>query len=51
MIIYCVKYQTGYDYDEIMKYFLSEKEAEDYTKLVNKQNPWLDAYVSDIEVD
>ena len=51
MIIYCVKYQTGYDYDEIMKYFYSEAEAEEYAKLVNRQNPGLDAYVSDIEVN
>lgn len=51
MIIYCVKYQTGYDYDEIMKYFSSEEEAEGYAKLVNEQNPGLDAYVSDIEVN
>ena len=51
MIIYCVKYQTGYDYDEIVKYFYSEVEAEEYAKSVNKQNPGMDAYVSDIEVN
>ena len=51
MTIYCVRYPTGYDYDEIMKYFSSEEEAEEYCKLVNKHNPGLDAYVSDIEVD
>ena len=50
-MIYCVKYQTDYDYDEGIKYFYSEEDANEYAKLVNKQNPGLDAYVSDIEVN
>ena len=51
MIIYCVKCQTGYGFDAIMKYFYSEAEAEEYAKLVNNKNPGLDAYISDIEVN
>lgn len=32
MIIYCVQYPTGYDYNEIVGYFLSKESAEEYAK-------------------
>lgn len=51
MRIYCVKYPTGYDYDEIMGYFLNEKDAETYCKKVNKDNPGLDAHVDEVDVN
>ena len=50
MFIYCVKYQTGYDYDEILGYYAKKEDAEERCKEVNQGNPGLDAYVDDIEL-
>lgn len=51
MVIYVVKYQTGYDYDEIVSYHQSKDDAEQRAKQINKDNQGLDAYVDDIEVE
>jgi len=51
MVIYVVKYQTGYDYDEFVSYHQNKDDAEERAKQINKDNPGLDAYVDDIEME
>ncbi len=51
MKIYVVQYQTGYDYCEILGHYSTEEAANEKCKQVNKDNPGLDAFVSDIDVE
>lgn len=51
MKVYCVEYQTGYDYNEIIGYFLSETDAVACRDKANKDNPGLDAFVTSIDVE
>ena len=51
MTIYVVQYSTGHDYNEIVDYYSSEEDANQRAKQLNKDNPGMDYYVSDIEVN
>ena len=51
MIIYAVEYTTGYDYNENLGYFLDKQKANEKAKEINRQNPGLDAFVTEIEVN
>ena len=48
MVIYVVKYQTGYDYAEFVSYHQNKDDAEKQAKKINKENPGIDAYVEDL---
>ena len=51
MIIWVVQYSTGYDYNEIVGYYLNEKDANDKARQVNLDDVGIGAFVSDIEVN
>lgn len=50
-MIYVVQYPTGYDYNEIISYHYNLEDAENKAKEVNKNNPGIDCFVSEIEVE
>ena len=51
MVIYVVKYQTGYDYAEFVSYHQNKDDAKKRAKKINKDSPGIDAYVDDIKLE
>ena len=51
MNIYSVQYSTGYDYNEILGHYSNLEEAEERAEKVNRENPGIDCYVEEVEVD
>jgi hypothetical protein len=48
MVIYTVEWPTGYDYNDILGYYLTKEKAEEALKEFNKN--YQDAFVSDVDV-
>lgn len=51
MIIYAVKYSTGYDYDEIIGYYLTKEQADQKALEAEENNQGMGFYVDEIEVE
>ena len=51
MTIYVVQYSTGYDYNEIVGYYLCEDYANQRAKQLNKDNPGIGCFVDFIIVE
>jgi hypothetical protein len=51
MIIYKVEYTTPYGHNEIIDYFHCEFDAEQQRELTNKNNPGINAFITEVYVN
>ncbi len=51
MKIYIVEYPTGYDYSVQCAYFISEETAKVAAAKLEKENPGMGFYVTDVETE